>query len=130
MPIDPTNPHHQLLAKKQHSECKVSSLKWLYSKQPKFGLTQEFKVGLATSSYLLLGCVDLLEGQYRKVADECTHCERVKANMVASLAERVYLSVLKCGVCHIEYMVLHTLNEYNRHLREKSQKSKDGKILS
>ena len=85
------------------------------------------KVGLAAPSRLLLGCVDLLEGQYREVADECIHGERVKANMVASLAERVDLSILKCDVCHMESILLHlmaniqlhhTLHEYNRHLRD------------
>ena len=36
------------------------------------------KVGLAETSFLLLGCVDVLEGQYREVADECIHGERIK----------------------------------------------------
>ena len=65
------------------------------------------KVGLAAPSCLLLGCVDLLEGQYREVADECIHGERAKVNLVASLAERVDLFILKCDVCHMKYVVLH-----------------------
>ena len=37
-----------------------------------------------------------------EVADECIHGERLKANMVALLAERVDLSILKCDVCYME----------------------------
>ena len=65
------------------------------------------KVGLAAPSCLLLGCVDLLEGQYPEGADECIHSERVKANMVASLAERVDLSINKCDFCHMKSNVLY-----------------------
>ena len=47
--------------------------------------------------------------------------------MVASLAERADLSILKCDVCHMESVVLHltvnirlhqTLHKYNRHLQD------------
>ena len=73
------------------------------------------KVGRAAPSCLLLGCVDLLEGQNREVADECIPGERVKANMVASLAERVDLSILKSDVCHMESIVLHLMVNIRLH---------------
>ena len=91
------------------------------------------KVGLAALSCLLLGYVDLLEGQYREVADECMHDERVKASMVASLAERVDLSIFQCDVCmeSIVLIRLHdTLHEYNRHLRDNKTTAKIGRRSS
>ena len=62
-----------------------------------------------------------LKGQYREVTNECIHGERVKAKMVASLAEGVDLSILKCDESMMLHLVVnirlhHTLHEYNRHL--------------
>lgn len=99
---------------------------------------KEAKYGLCAPSNELLGAIQLLELEYRKLVDQCMIIkESVKATLVASLLQNVKLYTLKCNTCHVEQLVVHlmvnirlhhTIKETNRSLRENKDR-KNRKVL-
>ena len=70
----------------------------------------EAKYGLDAPSNKLMGVMQLLELQYRKVIDECMiKKEGVKATLVSSLLNGVKCGDLQCCVCHLEHLITHRM---------------------
>ena len=81
---------------------------------------------LSTPSNLLLGVVQLLELEYRKVITSDIYKVGLKANLVERLGKTRNLQMLECETCHLDILVLHlvvnirlhhTIREINEGLR-------------
>ena len=97
---------------------------------PNHELIQEKSYGkLQTPSQLLLGLVQLLEIQYRKVIRTIISTENVKAKLALEFSKVAQLQSFKCDQCHQHLLIVHIMINIRVHhsIREINNGLKDNK---
>ena len=110
--IDPDEPSHEFLVKKNYASAKT---------------------GLVGPSVCLVEVLEKIDAKYRDVSESCLPNDSVMCTLVETINKHVDLTSVQCSQCHVEKGIVHlmmtirlhhTLRENNRRISQEKRKSR------